>query len=110
MLQGADSRLGMPGRPFNYMKFTAFNSVMPPPPPGGSFWNRNAFVVTYSTSLSSGFGVGGMVQSGFRISEPFENPNALACRSVLFLINAALYLVFVFLQTFFIFKYHKVSR
>ncbi|XP_064645203.1 proton channel OtopLc-like [Lineus longissimus] len=55
-----------------------------------------------------GFGVGGMVQSGFRISEPFENPEALKCRSFLFLINAGLYLVFVFLQTFFIFKYHKV--
>ncbi|XP_064645205.1 proton channel OtopLc-like [Lineus longissimus] len=55
-----------------------------------------------------GFGVGGMVQSGFRISEPFENPKSLHCRSLLFLVNAALYLVFVFLQTFFIFKYHKV--
>ncbi|XP_064632467.1 proton channel OtopLc-like [Lineus longissimus] len=55
-----------------------------------------------------GFGVGGMVQSGFRISEPFENPYAMNCRSILFLLNAALYLVFVFLQTFFIFKYHKV--
>ncbi|XP_064637942.1 proton channel OtopLc-like [Lineus longissimus] len=55
-----------------------------------------------------GFGLGSMVHSGFKISEPFENPAAMRCRSIPFFVNALLYLILVFMQTFFIFKYHKV--
>ncbi|XP_074651597.1 proton channel OtopLc-like [Tubulanus polymorphus] len=55
-----------------------------------------------------GFGLGTMLLAGFRISERLENSVTLECRSTLFPINAALMIIFVFTQTFFIFKHHRV--
>lgn len=58
-----------------------------------------------------GFGTGSMVHDGFRIAQVFETSMGISeeCRQPLFILVACVHMLFVFFQTYFAFKSHRVS-
>lgn len=67
---------------------------------------KSLLAVIYFSSPA--FSIATVILDGFHISSYFENGTSDKCRSHIFLVVYSLHIVFVFVQTFFIFKNHRV--
>lgn len=65
----------------------------------------NALPLTF---LLSAFAFGSVTLDGLHIASYFESPNQKSCKSDIFILVYVMHLLFTFVQTFFLFKNHKV--
>ncbi|KAL5971401.1 Proton channel OtopLc [Taenia solium] len=56
------------------------------------------------------FGFGVMIMDGFRVADQFRAVNSeQSCHSILWIPLNAIHAIYIFWQTYFLFKYHRVS-
>ena len=58
----------------------------------------------------SAFAFGSVTLDGLHIASYFENPKDKSCKSDIFILVYVMHLLFTFVQTFFLFKNHKVMH
>ncbi|VDK34679.1 unnamed protein product [Dibothriocephalus latus] len=57
------------------------------------------------------FGFGVMILDGFSVSDQFQEENYMnSCHSVLWIPKNVIHSIYIFWQTYFLFKYHRVSE
>lgn len=56
------------------------------------------------------FGFGVIIMDGFRVADQFRAVNGVkSCHSILWTPLNAIHAIYIFWQTYFLFKYHRVS-
>lgn len=67
------------------------------------------FCFYFHLNFIPAFAFGSVTLDGLHIASYFESPSTKDCKSVIFILVYVMHLLFTFVQTFFLFKNHKVS-